>query len=81
MRWWMMCLLSGWAMHVAGQAERARVPIVPLDRIVAIVNNEVITRSEMYDRIRQVLLQLRQQKVDAPPRRIVGTAGAGAHDR
>ncbi|MFN0299394.1 MAG: peptidylprolyl isomerase [Burkholderiales bacterium] len=65
MRWWMMCLLSGWAMQVAGQA--ARPPIVPIDRIVAIVNNEVITRSELDDRIRLVLQQLRQQKVEPPP--------------
>ena len=66
MRWWMMCLLSGWAMQVAGQAERVREPVVPLDRIVAIVNNEVITRSELNDRIRLVLQQLRQQNVDPP---------------
>ena len=65
MRWWMMCLLSGWAMQVAGQTARA--PIVPIDRIVAIVNNEVITRSELDDRIRLVLQQLRQQNVEPPP--------------
>ncbi|MFM9888001.1 MAG: peptidylprolyl isomerase [Burkholderiales bacterium] len=69
MRWWMMCLLSGWAMQVAGQAERAR--IVPIDRIIAIVNNEVITRSELDDRIRLVLQQLRQQKVEPPPAEVL----------
>ena len=56
-------------MQVAGQAERAR--IVPIDRIIAIVNNEVITRSELDDRIRLVLQQLRQQKVEAPPAEVL----------
>ncbi len=56
-------------MQVAGQAERAR--IVPIDRIVAIVNNEVITRSELDDRIRLVLQQLRQQKVEPPPAEVL----------
>ncbi len=82
MRWWMMCLLSVWAVYVGGQTERGgqteggqtertRVLIVPLDRIVAVVNNEVITKSELDDRIRMVLQQLRQQKVDAPPAEVL----------
>ncbi len=41
--------------------------IVLLDRIVAVVNDEVITRRDLDDRLRVVLTQLRQQGTPPPP--------------
>jgi peptidyl-prolyl cis-trans isomerase SurA len=40
---------------------------VLLDRVVAVVNNEVITKRELDDRITLVVTQLRGQKVQLPP--------------
>ncbi|MCU0896345.1 MAG: peptidylprolyl isomerase [Burkholderiales bacterium] len=42
-----------------------------VDRIVAVVNNEVITQKELDDRIRLVTLQLQAQKVPPPPRDVL----------
>jgi len=41
--------------------------IVRLDRIIAVVNEEVITRRDLDDRIKVVLNQLRQQGTPPPP--------------
>jgi peptidyl-prolyl cis-trans isomerase SurA len=42
-------------------------PIVVLDRIVAVVNNEVITRLNLEDRTRLAAAQLKQQGTPVPP--------------
>jgi peptidyl-prolyl cis-trans isomerase SurA len=42
-----------------------------VDRIVAVVNNEVITQKELDDRIRLVTMQLQAQKVPPPPRDVL----------
>ena len=39
----------------------------PLDRIVAVVNNDVITEFELQTRVRQVAMNLRQNNVGLPP--------------
>src|SRR5450759_4518338 len=41
--------------------------IVPLDRIIAVVNDEVITRRDLDERVKIVLTQLRQQGTPPPP--------------
>lgn len=41
--------------------------VVEADRLVAVVNNEAITRSELQIRLRQVMRQLKQQNTDLPP--------------
>lgn len=43
-------------------------PAVVLDRIVAVVNNEVITRADLDMRFRAATLQLKQQGTPLPPR-------------
>jgi peptidyl-prolyl cis-trans isomerase SurA len=43
-------------------------PVVVLDRIVAVVNNEVITRADLDQRYRAATLQLKQQGTPLPPR-------------
>ena len=40
---------------------------VPVDRVVAVVNNEVITAVELRDRIQQAVRQLNRQGVQLPP--------------
>ncbi len=42
-----------------------------IDRIVAVVNNAVITQYELNQRIEQVLRQLASQQTSAPPRRVL----------
>jgi peptidyl-prolyl cis-trans isomerase SurA len=45
--------------------------IVPLDRIVAVVNDEVITRRDLDQRVKIVLTQLRQQGTPPPPQDVL----------
>ncbi len=44
---------------------------VEIDRIVAVVNEGVITDFELRNRVEQVLRQLTAQKTDLPPRRVI----------
>ena len=53
------------AQHVAAQASAARVQLV--DRVVAVVNDEVITRYELNEQKRAVAAQLKCQGVALPP--------------
>lgn len=39
----------------------------PLDRIVAVVNNDVITEFELQNRVRQIAVNLRRQNIELPP--------------
>lgn len=57
------------AMDANAQDRRSRPAL--LDRIVAVVNNEVITRSELDERIRIALQQLRAQREEPPPAEIL----------
>lgn len=43
-------------------------PIATIDRIVAVINNEVITRNELNERINRAASQLARQGTPAPPR-------------
>lgn len=45
--------------------------IVLLDRIVAVVNDEVITRRDLDERVKVVLTQLRQQGTPPPPHDVI----------
>lgn len=45
--------------------------VVELDRIVAVVNNEIITRYEMNERMNRVLHQLKQQGTPLPARDVL----------
>ncbi|MGH8623055.1 MAG: SurA N-terminal domain-containing protein, partial [Burkholderiales bacterium] len=62
-------LLAGALCAIAGAAlAQPPKPVVVLDRIVAVVNNEVITRADLDQRLRAVTLQLQQQGTPLPPR-------------
>ena len=50
--------------------DAAQVPneaVVPLDRIIAVVNNDVITEFELQNRVHQVAINLRRQNIELPP--------------
>src|SRR5262245_51499660 len=51
-------------------AQQPRGPVV-IDRIVAVVNNEVITRGDLDERYRVATTQLRQQGTPPPPRDVL----------
>lgn len=51
----------------ASAAERARSRVEPIDRIIAVVNNEVITQYELNARLQLALRQIKAQNVPLPP--------------
>src|ERR1700690_276047 len=55
------------AAFCAQAQERPANRVVLLDRIVALVNDQVITRRDLDDRMKTVLTQLRQQGTPLPP--------------
>jgi len=55
------------ALWAAAATAPAQQPVV-LDRIVAVVNNEVITRADLEQRYRTATLRLKQQGTPLPPR-------------
>jgi peptidyl-prolyl cis-trans isomerase SurA len=63
------CLLSPLAaLLLAGAVQAAPEPV---DRIVAIVNDDVITHTELSDRVRLVSAQLQRQNTSLPPRDVL----------
>lgn len=56
-------------LSISANAQRARIEL--LDRIVAVVNNEVITQYEFNERVRVVQRQLEAQGTKLPPREIL----------
>lgn len=56
--------LGAWAQPAAKPVAR---PIITIDRVVAVVNNEVITRNELNERIKRAASQLARQGTPAPP--------------
>ncbi len=60
------------AAHAAGNgATRPSAPPQLVDRIVAVVNNEVITQFELNDRMRIVMQQLKKQGTPLPPHEVL----------
>ena len=60
-----LLLAASLALNVQAQAPAARVQLV--DRVVAVVNDEVITRYELNEQKRAVTAQLKRQGVALPP--------------
>lgn len=62
----------GIAAGTAAQAQNAKPrAIVTVDRIVAVVNDEIITRQELSARVDFAFRQLRQQGTPPPPREVI----------
>jgi len=55
------------AAQPAATPPSARVQAKAVDRIVAVVNDEVITENELRNRVQQAALQLRRQNIALPP--------------
>jgi peptidyl-prolyl cis-trans isomerase SurA len=62
------CTLPAFSQPAPGQKPR---PIVVLDRIVAVVNDEVITRNNLDERVNLAFSQLRRQGTPLPPREVL----------
>ena len=63
---------SGLALLIAASSLMpARAAVVPLNHIVAIVNDEVITRQELAKRYDEVVQNLSRQKTPLPPRTVL----------
>src|SRR5262245_50061207 len=66
-------LMAAWIIFFALALASATAPAQPrqvivLDRIVAVVNDEVITRIDLDERVRVTSAQLKQQGAPLPPR-------------
>ena len=59
--------LALFAAGVCAQPTTPPSPVVPVDRVIAIVNDEAVTQYELDDARRLVQQQLKQQKVQSPP--------------
>lgn len=68
-RWSAILLLI--ALCVIGQSVLAETAPVEIERIVAVVDNDIITLTELTEQIRTVRAQLRQQRITAPSDRIL----------
>ena len=64
----LFCLLSSLAI---AQAQTRRAQPLEVDRIIAVVNDEAITAYELRARLATVERQLRDQKVQLPPREVL----------
>lgn len=49
------------------QTQQANKTLVPVDRIAAVVNNDVVTEIELQQRVHQMALNLRRQNIQLPP--------------
>jgi len=70
----LLCLVLASVVHPAFGAEppaAEETESVPLNRIVALVNREIVTRLELEDRISVAVEQLRKQGIALPPRNIL----------
>ncbi|HEV7801559.1 MAG TPA: peptidylprolyl isomerase [Burkholderiales bacterium] len=65
-----LALPGAYAQAPKPQASKPRQPVV-LDRIVAVVNDEAITKRELDERAQLAMKQLDQQGTSAPPRNVV----------
>src|SRR5262245_27982692 len=65
-----LALAASLALPAGAPAQPARAPLV-IDRIVAVVNNEVITRADLEERFRVATAQLKKQGTQPPPRDVL----------
>ncbi len=64
----LLCL--AWAALAGAQQARPQAPR-ELDRVVAVVNSDVVTASELAARVRSVERQLARQRIEAPPAEVL----------
>jgi peptidyl-prolyl cis-trans isomerase SurA len=66
-----MCVVAVLAGQAPSVLAQGRVRIIEADRIVAVINNEVITQNELRDRVASVERRLKQQGTEMPPRDVL----------
>lgn len=66
-----LTLIMGSAVHAADPASPKTQKIEGIDRIMAVINDEVITQYELNDRLNMVSRQLSQQGTPLPPREVL----------
>lgn len=66
-----LVLAASLAALALAQPVQAQTRAVPVDRIIAVVNNEVITAQQLRARVAQVERQLRRQNVEVPPANVL----------
>ncbi|MFP5419260.1 MAG: peptidylprolyl isomerase [Gammaproteobacteria bacterium] len=71
LEWRQLHLLLAVLIAAATLLPSARAAILPLDSIVAIVNDEVITRQELLRRYDEVVQNLKRQDTPLPPRNVL----------
>jgi peptidyl-prolyl cis-trans isomerase SurA len=59
------------ALPAVSKEESRRPQAVPLDRIVAVVNNEVVTRLDLDEQVKIALQQLKRQGTPLPARDVL----------
>jgi peptidyl-prolyl cis-trans isomerase SurA len=68
--WLVLAALPGAAWSAVSATDKPA-ETVEIDRIVAVVNNDIITRSELDEQLKNVRAQLRQQGIAMPPDRVL----------
>lgn len=66
-----LALAAAAALPATASAQQARTTPLVIDRIVAVVNNEVITRGDLEERFRVATAQLKRQGTSPPPRDVL----------
>jgi peptidyl-prolyl cis-trans isomerase SurA len=64
-------LIAGCLVGATAAQQRAASQPVPVDRVIAVVNDEVITRHDLRARFDSALAQLKRQGVQLPPRDVL----------
>jgi len=55
----------------AAASSAARAPVVPLDRVIAVVNDEAVTQYDLGEQRRIILQQMKASNVPPPPRDVL----------
>lgn len=71
MRVFLTLVLSAAVLAQAEAATAPRAPIVDIDRVVAVVNNDVITATELEGRVHQTKQQLATRQINPPPQDVL----------
>ncbi len=66
-----LCLLTIYSTITYAGTNTKKPQIEELDHVVAIVNNDVITATELKKRIKQILAQLKGQRKNLPPKNVL----------
>lgn len=71
LRYWFLAALLWLPFSMLHAAETQAARVIALDRILAVVNNDVITQSELATEMRTITQQLRQQNIEVPPAEVL----------